>query len=298
LNLTLAGQDVKFRNSRIAAQKLVLSITNNLTDTGGGSSNIWEVEDGVELTTKPLVGDLLGTRLRTRAADFVAVSHLWAGEDRGPSPAGFQNNAALGNLVLDGGFDSLFSFTGTGSQNGLYVDYLEFGSGILADYAAYLDIAPNLTIYFAAANVPVEELDGQLNGRLRWVKDFAGPNSSVDVVLGNGQSVKRNRSLVFSLQLDSDGDGTVNGLDDSPFDGVTIAGVTLTNVPPLKAFITWSAASDTIYEVQYSRNLSSVTNWQHLVNFTNTLPLTGPVTVEDIVPPAEAFRFYRVLYSP
>ena len=78
-------------------------------------------------------------------------------------------------------------------------------------------------IYYAAARLnftppnntnglpqsPEEFLDGQFGGHLRWASGYAGPNSSVTVLV-NGQSVQVNKALFNSHIIDSDHDGLPN----------------------------------------------------------------------------------------
>ena len=102
-------------------------------------------------------------------------------------------------------FPPLFFFAGLGGGNALYVDVLDLSN--LLDYQNELQINPDLVIYFAAAKLAFtppftngvpqqteEYLDGQFEGRLRWVRDFAGPNSSIAVV-SNGVSILVNREF-------------------------------------------------------------------------------------------------------
>src|SRR5207249_4216049 len=203
---------------------------------------------------------------------------------------------AIGHLTLEVAADWLLTFSGTGANNALYVDLLEIGPTALASLQDAIQIDPNLTIYFAIANVPVEQLDGQLNGRLKWVSDFAGPNSSIDVLLPNGQTIQVNRALLESTTIDSDGDGIPNAFDLTPFDGVMILStITILNFPPPTALITWQAAAETVYHVEYTTNPLG-TNWQPLLIYKNTATKRGPVTVQDTVNGEQ--RYYRVVYYP
>lgn len=217
-------------------------------------------------------------------------------------PAGYSNNAALGRLLIDTSNSAVslnrLSFAGVATNSALYVDYLELAGTITNDVATHLFIETNMTIYFANASVPVESLDGQLGGRLRWVKDFAGPNTGVDVRLADGRTVKVNVAKLNSLTLDSDADGVVNGSDLSPFDGIIIdSRVTFTNVPPLTAFVTWEAAAQTVYQVEVNTNLPTA-GWQLLANFTNAFPSNRVVTFSEVLPAGSDQRFYRVSYQP
>lgn len=278
---------------------LYLLVTNTLADTGGGASNVVTVHSGFHLPVKPAFGDLLGTRFVSSPLLFAESVHTWAGEDRGATVAGFSNNAAIGQLALSVGYDSLLTFAGAsttpGETNALYVDYLELDASVAGNLAATLNIAPNLIIYFANANVPVETLDGQFNGRLRWVRNFAGPNSSVPVVI-NGVVVMVNRALRESLQIDSDADGLANGYDPSPFDPVVFT-VTPMPGPPPYAVISWRAAVDTIYTVEWATNFA-LPAWQWLLTTNNPWPTNANISVRDPDPMGPGPRFYRVYYTP
>jgi hypothetical protein len=306
------GNVMKFAHSTISAgRQLDLSVTDSLYDDGGGASNVWICGDGFRLNLKPQTGDLLGTAIQTKAPTFAEVDHFWAGADRGATIEGYANNAALGRLTLvPQGFDPLFVFSGTASDNGLYVDYLDLSQ--LSDYANQLQIDPNLVIYFAAAKLgftppltngvpqqPEEYLDGQFGGHLRWVRSFAGPNSSVDVVI-NGQTATVNRALRFSRSIDSDGDGIPNYYDLNPFDQLLAkAALVKTNAPPSGTLgVSWEAVPQAVYQVEFTTNLPPA-NWQVLLKYTNNTPALRTVTVLDTnAPVAGSRRFYRVGRSP
>jgi hypothetical protein len=253
---------------------------------------------------------LLGSAFISQAPDFSYPLHTWAGEDRGVSPAGYSNNAAMGQLVLGPvGLDPYFTFSGTGTQNGLYTDVLDLTS-LGNTYTNDLQIDSNLTIYYAAAKLgvtppqsngvpqlPEEYLNGQFGGRLRWVPGFAGPNSSTDVII-NGQTVKVNKALRNSQIIDSDGDGIPNYFDPTPFDSVVLAGALVNNPPAPKAFaITWQAVPNIAYKVEYTTN-SLMNNWQTLVGYTNQGPTKITATVWDTnAVPGAIRKFYRVSYQ-
>ena len=302
-SVLLSGNDIKIRNHLITtAGTLVLSPTNSLTDTGASGTNRINCALGFSLTVKPASGDLLGTTISSSATFNRDVPHLWAGTDFGPVPAGYSNNAALGRLLLDTSNNIVslnrLSFSGTSTNNALYVDYLELNGTLTNDLASHLFIETNMTLYFANANVAAESLDGQLGGRLRWVKDYAGLNTGVDVRLADGRTVKVNVAKLNSPVLDSDADGVVNASDLSPFDGVVLnTRVAFTNVPPLTAFITWEAAAQTVYQVEVSTNLLG-NAWQFLANYTNAATTNRVVTFSDPVPAGGTERYFRVTYQP
>lgn len=302
-SVLLAGNDLKLRNHQLqTAGTLFLSPTNSLTDTGLAGTNRINCSLGFHLTVKPRTGDLLGTTFASSAPFGFDIPHIWAAANVGPIPAGFTNNAAIGRLLLDTGtsaFDvNRLAFYGAGTNNALYVDYLELNGTLTNDLNTHLFIDTNLTLYFANSNVRPEALDGQLGGRLRWVKDFAGPNTGVDVQLRDGRTLKVNVAKLNSQILDSDADGIVNASDLSPFDGIVLdSRVTFTNLPPLTAFVTWEAAAQTVYQVEVNTNLLSGA-WQFLSHFTNSAATNRVVTFSESVPVGSLERYYRISYQP
>ncbi|HEY4416685.1 MAG TPA: hypothetical protein VGO57_13425 [Verrucomicrobiae bacterium] len=291
----------------IAGNTLNFNVSGSLFDAGVSSSNALTCNNGFNLLVKPATGDLLGTEVTSVVANQAETD--WAAEDRGASVLGFSNNVAIGKLVLlpQGSlFEPLFNFSGTGSSNALYVDYLDL-SQLKTAYADMLQINPNLVIYYAAINVgftpptlngvsqtPEEYMNGQFNNHLRWVSNFAGPNSSVDVLI-NGQTVSVNRALRFSHLIDSNGNGIPNADDTAPFDlapFVVSGSLANTNQPAANAFgISWTAAPNTVYQIQYATNLVSPA-WLPLLNYTNNTTANVPVTLWDTNASA-AQRFYR-----
>lgn len=221
-----------------------LTVTNMLSDGGTGAGNSIQVQNGFNLFIKPQTGDLLGTTIQSGAPRTTGetVKHLWAGEDRGPTPAGYLNNAAIGQLTLVSNSAAVFEFTGTstklGVTNAMYVDLLDvssFGQGLGLHQ---LRIDPNMIIYYAAVKVsptniffpnpnglvmqPEEYLDGYQTqpggGHLRWVRDYAGANSSTTVQINsNGvtQTGSINSALRNSQIIDSDGNGVTNATETS-----------------------------------------------------------------------------------
>jgi hypothetical protein len=154
--------------------------------------NYWQVTGGFSLPVKPATGDLFGTQIKTIANASTVANHVWAGADLGPNPAGFANNVVIGHLTLSRSTNTaLLEFSGAGSDNGMYVDYLELDPNSLSysDYRDGLVINPNLTIYFADSNVDPLKLEEVYSNRLVWVPNFSGPNSSVAVPYENSTSV-------------------------------------------------------------------------------------------------------------
>ena len=305
-DMSVSARDLKLTGFQQSSAALYLAATNSLTDSGGGANNRMTCNNGFHLLVKPKIGDLFGTTLEAGALQFAEADSSWAADDRGPLVSGFSDNAVVGHLVLSPPGTGLVTFSGTGASNALYVDFLELSGPTRTNLQSLVAINTNLVIYFADANVPVDTLDGQFpdsrqpGGRLRWVKEFAGPNSSVDVLLLNGQTVKMNRSLRFSLTIDSDGDGVVNGYDAYPLDAAQWNAITLSaqggGLSPLK--LSWTAAPGAAYQVESCTNLTAP-NWQIVTNYTHLSATSSLV----IITPADANRgevqrYYRVRSAP
>jgi len=302
---TLAGgeiqysaRELKMRNyTNDSSLSVVFNVSGNLSDNGNEQRNLIKTTAGIHLDTKPSTGDLLGTRVESTASRFSSINHSWSAVDRGPKKEGFSNNTALGWLVIEGGVDSFQEFVGTGSANGLYVDYLEIGPSYVNNLANFVKVHPNLTIYFADSNVSAEDLDGALDGRIRWVSEFAGPNSSVDVALADGRSLKVNRQFIQSRRIDSDGDGIANGLDATPYGGVKITSSAVTSNQGTKVVLSWEAAAGTSYVVEYAVALGKPV-WTKVTDYKNSGQSNVPAVVEDLLPGGSTERYYRIRYNP
>ena len=193
-NITLSAQSLGATNSEIfagltQAGSLTLDATANLSDGVSGAPSVtpnivnqWQVTDGFRLLVKPATGDLFGTQITTIASTNTLADHIWAGVDMGPTAAGFNNNAVIGRLVLDRIAPSgVLRFTGAGTQNAIYVDFLELTNYSYSDYRNGLIIDPNIKIYFADANVDPFKLMLVYPNQLIWATNFTGPNSTVAV---------------------------------------------------------------------------------------------------------------------
>ena len=145
----------------------------------------------------------------------------------GTNNAGYSNNVALGKLVLAP------ARSGVGPADRFLCRHHLAAPGRTMAFMWILDLRPcpnwariqrNLLqidaesgdllcrreagLYPAAAGPGLTAagaggiLNGQFGGHLRWVKTFAGPNSSVAVVI-NGQTYLVNRALRFATTIDS-----------------------------------------------------------------------------------------------
>ena len=198
----------------------ITDFTPGIPGAGGTMNNFWQVTAGFNLPVKPATGDLFGTEIETIATNTTVAQHVWAGRgDYTNIVDGFMNNVVIGHLKLSRQSEQAeLHFTGAGTNNGMYVDYLELDpnsfSGSPTEYKNGLVIDPNLTIYFAACNVDPLKVQSIAPGRLVWVTNFFGPNSSVLVTneLDMSQYCPVNASVADSLDpAVSFFPGTLNG---------------------------------------------------------------------------------------
>lgn len=291
-----------------AGRKIILSITNSITDTGVSNANNWAVGRGFDLLVKPPTGDLLGTTIFDTAATSVDNIHTWAGEDRGVTVNGFTNNVALGRVILSGGTSgSRFSFRGVGSnQNAIYIDYLDlrnFATNINASgNLSALNIATNCVIYYGqavAGGISVAERINHSNGdRLRWVFEYAGIYSGTNLVYPDGTTNSFNAALVQSQNIDSDGDGLVNANDPTPILRAQDLALTVAvaSQPVVGATVSWITVPDSSNTVYYKTS-SGVGDWQVLTNLNVGPSVSGRVSVFDPMT-TNGGRYYRVMMAP
>ncbi|MCF7763223.1 MAG: hypothetical protein K9N62_06075 [Verrucomicrobia bacterium] len=298
--IRIRAKDLKLRDIAITNQQaIVFEIENSVADLGEPANAVITTE-GFHFLKKPTSGDLLGTRIESIAPRFLAIPHTVAGVDLGPTAAGYVNNAAIGQLVLTGDFDSLFAFYGSDtSARALYVDYLELGDSVAADLDNSIQVASNVTIYFADSNVSADVLNGALGGRIQWVSDFVGPNSTMDVVLGLGSDARTlqvNRSLRLSGSIDSDGDGIFNADDDTPFTDVTGQNIVRrasfdSETSVLSLF--FEAKAGQSYVIEVTDDLASG-EWLPISRYTNSSVGNESTSIKDKIPTGSGSRFYRI----
>ena len=302
-DLYIAAGDMRFTASTNATRgKLVITATNSLSDTGDGANNYFTCHSGFELPIKPTFGDLLGTTLETIAPRYARVEHVWAGEDRGASATGFQDNVAIGRLVLGGDRQVLLSFRGAGAKNGLYVDYLELTGPLTnaienGDLGEALVVNTNLTIYFADSNVAADQLEELSGGRLLHV-NFVGGESYVEVpVRSTGAAVRMERAIRQSTVLDSDGDGIANAYDAYPLDfdsGLSLSGVRGGGASGI--LLSWVAQPQTTYQIEYATSVVAPV-WQPLTTYTSSAAVPQTATIEDALSANHPQRYYRLRLS-
>ena len=305
-DVQIFARDLVASNSIINAGRLVLGVTTSLVDGGTNGINYWSVSNGFQSVRRPSTSSMLGTHLRSTVAGQRQADHIWTATNLGVNAAGFTNNMALGKLTLDGGDGSLFRFSGAGASNALYVDFLELTNapfdrllnGSSSQFNALFAINPNLTIYFANANVPVGKLNGAASGRFRWVQNYTGPLSSTNITYPSGNTYTFNIALVTSNDLDSDGDGTVNSDDPTPVYVAesAVLFVALAANPERCVELSWNALSYSSNFLEFKAS-AGLPQWQVLTNF-HMGPITWPVSVADPISTNGVSRVYRLRVDP
>lgn len=316
--------NLRMDNYVLRTRMLNLQVAGNLSDAGVNSSNVITVTRGFNLLNRPTSGSLLGTSFRSILPNFAQIEHTWAADDRGPTAAGFENNLAIGSLIVstlsDTPFDPLLHFQGTGPGRALYVDFLDL-AGLGENVEAWMEIDPSITVYFASARLgfdppmlpndipqtPEEYLDGKFAGRLRWVPSYSGGLSAV-AVLVDGATEYMNSGLRNSRTIDSDNDGLPNYFDSTPLGGSTPTPMSRVSLKPSlvkqnlindsKAFnISWLASPNTVYQIEVATDLAQG-NWQPLTQYTNRLSTDQQAFYTDTKSSAMTQRFYRVRVLP
>jgi hypothetical protein len=298
LDLLLQGNNIKMRSHELdTSGRLYLDVTETLTDSGAEANNMIRVNNGFHMLSMPQQGDLLGTTIESVIPRFGNVAHVWGGRNLGRSSAGYKDNAALGTLILTGPGGSRAQFGGGGTESALYVDHLQLNDSFISSWRQTIKIAPNFTLYVGSSNVAVEELEAAFGGRIQWVSNYAGPISGVPVVQPDGTTIFVNRARKESTLLDDDGDGIANGLDVTPFDGVTLTEINVSANEQQTASIGFTAAGSTTYRVEFKENLFDQ-NWNYLESVTNSSRQRKHISIEDQVGSRVSGRFYRVTYTP
>lgn len=217
---------------KLCVSSVLSDSTPGVPDTNFVLNNFWTNYNGIVIPTKPTYGDLFGTEIITRGLGTTYNTHTWPGIDRGSNVCGFTNNLVIGRLVLDlASQKSTLFFTGAGTKNAMYVDYLEIKGwwtnsqdiSLDAILNQYIKIDNNLTIYYADCNFPPDKIK---KSHLVWVRDFAGPNSSTNIlvhVAGVETNIWVNRALAQSAEIDSNNNGDPNKTDPWPFDGTLLS---------------------------------------------------------------------------
>jgi len=303
--ITLAAAKANLSGGIITSSgEVIVDVSEELTDGGMADATTILTSYGIRILQLPPVARINGVTVDTAVPNFAEAIHVWPGEDRGATRAGFDNNLSIKTLVLDSGLFSTLTFRGIGENNALYVETLEMSDALLADIEAALNIDPSFTIYYSnTVGIPPELLDGSVfppetGGKLVWVKDGspADPNRLVPVQLGDGRTVNVPYSLRDSATIDSDNDGIVNRLDASPFDAVMLADVKL-NATKTGVEVYWKALPGATYEVQASDSLGS-NGWSKIQLVQNPAATEALLKAEDGLGEGNSARIYRVIITP
>jgi len=284
-----------------AGHGLTIWATNSLSDGGPESASYWMCGVlGFNLPSLPPVASLLGTTITGTAPAWASVISQWAGRDLGVTTAGYNNNAGLGRLILDGGLNSSFVLQAPAATNALYVDYLEF-----RNYMTNFDSSGNLANLYFGSGMKIfyaqliinggsfaEKLNGKNGGGLNWVPSYAGAFSSTNMVYPDGTTNRLNLALVQSCNLDSDADGIANCQDLTPVLVPSQIGlaVALTNTPQRAVVLSWDSIPYATNSLLFAPSVTA-TNWQVLTNF-----VLGPVGGRQrfVDPIGAGGRVYRV----
>ena len=243
----------------IADRALSLSITNSLL----ANTNTWLCADGFNLFVKPTTGDFNAVSVTSIARDYAEVFHNWAGLDVGAVAAGFTNNAAVGNLILDGGLFSRFTFQPVAAANAIYIDRLDLRNSAtntdLATNYTGVDIKPGFKIYYANAFAGAADISVSLNGKY-GVNGAAG-GQFIRVIHSGG---------VYNKQF---GGSTIGSFTGS-------SGLELAIDPALDYTVSWNSVAGALNQVYYKHALPD-SDWQLVQSFISThtgrTAITNPV---------------------
>jgi len=299
-DIFISGNEIKLRNyTNVAASTIVLSVSEALEDSGVTANSLMRAGRGITLAAVPRAGNLLGTTVEINGNKFEEAVCSWATPDVGPLASAFATNTGVGRLVLAPGQYGLVRIAGpagsAGTKYAMYVDSLEFSTSAQLDFANSIAIDPNMTLYVASANVPLETLRATYGDRIVWVPGFTGPTSQMQVVLPNGRTVLANRWLLESPALDSDADGIPNAFDIDPFGKPTLLGVTVG--AGSDATITWESGDYSVYSVfklEATTNIVDPKSWTEVFRYTNTPQPSVTIRAKDPLPATGVQRYYRV----
>ena len=304
-NALLAGLEI------FSGGRLILNISQTLNDRGVEAPNTFTLEGGLEMLPPGPSGSLLGTSIILDSPPLDFVDFIWAGDDRGASASAFDNNLALGSLVLDGGNFSLFQFLPAHEGAALYVDVLDI-RGYHAESLSVLtnNVILGMNIYYS--DVATTSTNGDITAQslnrvfgpdapfnFIWVPDFVGP-SSVEVQLGqNGGTARMNRALRMSMVVDSDGDGIPNALDQYPLTATAAGQVELLNAKRSGGSISFnlSGSGSSKFVIEYSTNLTHP-DWKAITGTLSTGDLGALQSFSDSIAQGAAQGYYRVKLVP
>jgi hypothetical protein len=306
-DISIQGNALQVTNHILrAGRTLTLALTNYLDDGSLTNDletltnrNYWTVGSGMSLPVRPDFASLLATTITNSAPVNGEVQNTWAGQDRGCDVRGYENNAALGQLVLNGETNSTFYFNGPGVSNALYVDVLELRRAtVIRDAAGNfpgIELAPNMKIYFADARVDgvsvAEKMNGKNGGALCWISSYVGFLSATNIIYPDGTTNRVNLALAQSCNLDSDQDNQVNCADQTPVfvPSQLKLRLTIPAAPTNRVQLAWQTLPGAMNRVESATDLGAPT-WQPLTNFVSGAG--GTATASEVR--GTGPRFYRV----
>ncbi len=296
-DVTVTADTLKLRSSSITTGRAVaLSSATSLVDAGIDFPNHITTKLGIGLNSVPASANLLATTIEVNAGPNTEAVVTWPSKNLGAKPEGFVNNGAIGKLVLSSGNGGLITLVGSATGQAIYVDFLQFDSTIGQDLASYLNPVGDYTIYFADSNLPAEQLDGLLDGHLRWVSTYAGNYSGVDFAVPSGGVTRVNRPLLNSQVIDSNGNGIANAYDADPFT-ITPVRVTLSGGSTPAAKVSWPAVAGGRYRLESSSRLD-LPDWKTVTTVTNDSTKAATLSGTESLGANGSARFYRVTFEP
>ena len=296
-DVTVTADTLKLRSATITTGRAVaLSSSTSLVDAGIEFPNHITTKLGIGLESVPASANLLATTIEVNAGPNTEAVVTWPSKNLGAKPEGFLNNGAIGKLVLSSGKGGLITLVGSATGQAIYVDFLQFDSTIGQDLASYLNPVGDYTIYFADSNLPAEQLDGLLDGHLRWVSTYAGNYSGVDFANPSGGVTRVNRPLLNSQVIDSNGNGIANAYDADPFT-ITPVRVTLSGGSAPAAKVSWPAVAGGRYRLESSSRLD-LPDWKTVTTVTNDSTKAATLSGTESLGADGSARFYRVTFEP
>ena len=296
-DIILSGKSIKFRSSTITSSRAIaLRSTDSLIDAGIEFPNHFITSLGFGIESMPAAANLLATTIEVNAPGNTEAVVTWPSKNLGAKAAGYANNGAIGKLVLSSGANGQITLVGSAAGQAVYVDYLQIDSTIAQSIADYINPVGDYTLYFADSNLPAEQLDGLLDGRLRWVNSYAGSYSGVDLATPSGVISRVNRALLNSQVIDSNGNGIANAYDADPFT-ITPVRVTLSSGANAAAKVSWPAVAGGRYRLESSSRLD-LPDWKTVTTVTNDSTKAATLSGTESLGADGSTRFYRVTFEP
>jgi hypothetical protein len=204
--LTLQGGDLQLAGEITSGKEtsfgdiglgiIAINAADRLVDGGAGVGVTLNTDVGITVATKPSESDLQASTLKVVVPAISEAEVIWAGEDLGPTEAGFVNNLALGTLSLDAGNLAVATLRGAGERNAIYCRRLEFSDAVVGTIEDTLNVESSMTIYFSSTgdNISAPVLDGFISmggGKLVFVPSEADGGLSAKASLSeDGRAIR------------------------------------------------------------------------------------------------------------